>query len=159
MIDFTPKPVEGAHLVKESDRCGDWYDDGEELCFEYYDTSIQELFTIEYELSDGTTGEWVYRPQSRIYHVADSEVFIEFDSASAVTGTNTAIMIIDGIEKSIQFEIIELPDIETITIEKNPDAKNLLVGSESCGYWDDEGTEDECFRFYWNFLIKSFRPH
>ena len=159
VIDFTPKPVEGAHLVKESDRCGDWCDDGEELCFEYYDTAIQELFTIEYELSDGTTGEWVYRPQSGFHHVADSEVFIEFDSASAVTGINTATMIIDGIEKSIQFEIIELPDIETITIEKNPNAKSLLVGSESYGYWDDEGTEDECFRFYWNFLMTQFVIH
>ena len=159
VVDFTPTLVEGAHLVKDSLRCGDWADYDDEPYFAYYDTSIQELFTIEYELSDGTTGEWVYSSNEPTYIVGDSEVTIEFDSESAVVGTNTAVMIIDGVEKTIEFEIIELPDLESFTIEQNPNAKSMLIGWEANGFWDTDDEDVEYFFFYTNFLMSQFVIH
>ena len=158
VVAFTPTLAEGAHLVKESLRSGDWVD-ADEPYFEYYDTAIQELFSIEYTLSDGTTGEWVYAPRSNYYIVGDSEVIIEFDSESAVVGINTAVMSIDGVERTIQFEIIELPELESAMIVNNSDAERLLVGWVDIGYWDTDDAGDEYFCFYQDFIMNQFVIH
>ncbi len=159
VIDFTPTLAEGAHLVKDSLRCGDWADYDDEPYFAYYDTAIQELFSIEYTLSDGTTGEWVYSPNKSTHIVGDSEVVVEFDSTSAVVGTNTAVMIIDGIEKTIEFEIIELPDLDSFTIEHNPNTESMLIGWEANGFWETDEEDVEYFLFYTDFLMSQFVIH